>query len=174
MDEVALSFTCSKQVQASLRRREELRAFLDYVVLVASGCAVDGAARRSALFFIADGASGLRLLRFGRLERQRAMAYLAGLCSDLLRGTGAPGAGLALHPYLLPHEAVFASQSGGRIADAIRDLYDDESTRSKRATALGPMSSVIERYAPPSEEEARRMVEDRFGLFFQLAVEEQA
>jgi hypothetical protein len=76
----------------------------------------------------------------------------------------------------LPHEAVFASQrEGSAIRDEIIELCGVHETRAASFSSLqGPVPRVLARYAPPTEEDAQRMVADRFGLFFELAEEENA
>ncbi len=170
--EVALSFTCAQGVARGLRRREELRAFLEYVALVAAG-GQPSVPHRSALYYPSQAGGAVRFLRLGPLAPDRARAYLADLCTDLLVGVMSGRTASGVHPYVLPHEAVFSSrQKGLPITDAIASLCDDEQ-RSSFSSLYGPVDLVLERYTPPTEPEAARMVERRFGLFFQLAVEEE-
>jgi hypothetical protein len=44
----------------------------------------------------------------------------------------------------------------------------DESRGPGFSSLQGPVPRVMERYAPPAFKEAERMVEERFGLFFEL------
>jgi len=175
-----LTFSCRRKIEEEKRSREELHAFLDYVVLSASGASSDrGTApgHGSALFFTRGDAGAVRRLRFRPLERERALAYLTGLCTDLLTGVrDAKGSPTGVHAYLLPHEAVFASQrEGSAIRDEIIELCGVHETRAASFSSLqGPVPRVLARYAPPTEEDAQRMVADRFGLFFELAEEENA
>jgi hypothetical protein len=172
--DVTLAFTYRAGISGKELIREELAAFLDYVVLTAAGAEPARPGHRSAVFFSKDGHGKLRTLGFRPLERERARDYLARLCADLLTGAlDAQGAATGVHPYLLPHEAVFESRRKQvPIADAIDELCesDDASFSSLR----GPVPRVLERYAPPAANDAERMVQARFGLFFELAQEEGA
>lgn len=172
-----LIFSYRRKICEEKRSREELRAFLDYVVLVASGTEPACAGHSSALFFAAGGLGKLRVLRFRPLERDRALDYLARLCTDFLTGVRDGSGGHAgVHPYLLPHEAVFSSRSEGTsIFDEVDDLREaHESRRTSFSSVQGPVPSVLARYAPLPEAEARRVVRERFGLFFDLVEEETA
>jgi exodeoxyribonuclease V gamma subunit len=176
--DATLAFTCRAGISGKDLVREELGAFLDYVVLTAVGVEPARPGHRSAVFFAQDGHGKghgkLRTLAFRSLERERARHYLARLCADLLTGgLDAKGAATGVHPYLLPHEAVFESRrKQAPIVDTIDDLCesDDASFSSLR----GPVPRVLERYAPPAASDAERMVQARFGLFFELAQEEGA
>ena len=65
-------------------------------------------------------------------------------------------------------------------AVATNDVLPDQMALDARKLAwlqgvgslLGPVPRVLERYAPPAAVEAARMVEARFGLFFELARED--
>jgi hypothetical protein len=155
--------------------REELGAFLDYVVLTAAGAEPARPGHRSALFFTKDGHGKLLALGFRPLERARAQDYLARLCADLVTGTlDANGVATGVHPYLMPHEAVFASQRKQTpLADEIEKLCEGaESDHPVFSSLRGPVPRVLERYAPPPADEAERMAKARFTLFFELAIEE--
>jgi exodeoxyribonuclease V gamma subunit len=173
--DATLAFTCRAGISGKEMIREELGAFLDYVVLTAAGAEPARASHRSALFFTKNGHGKLRTLVFRPLERERARDYLARLCADLLTGAlDAQGASTGVHPYLLPHEAVFESQrKQAPIVDAIDDLCAGaESDDPVFSSLRGPVPRVLERYAPPDAGDAERMVQARFGLFFELAREE--
>ena len=175
--DASLGFTCRAGISAKDRIREELGAFLDYVVLTAAGAESTRPSHRSAVFFIKDGQGKLRTLGFRPLEREHAQDYLARLCADLVTGAlDASGAATGVHPYLLPHEAVLTSQHRqAPLVDAIEDLCAKaEDDGSSFSSLRGPVPRVLERYAPPPADEAERMAEARFGLFFELAVEEGA
>ena len=168
-----LCFTCRKETWNAGAVREDLRAFLDYVVLTAAGAARPG--HRSAIFHTKDGQGEVRVLGFRPLECARARDYLLRLCADLVTGAlDEDGAATGVHPYLLPHEAVLASRHKQTpLFDEIDKLcVEDENRGTSFSSLRGPVPRVVERYAPPSAEEARRMVEERFGLFFELVVEE--
>ena len=171
--DATLAFTCRAGISGKELVREELGAFLDYVVLTAASAEPMRPGHRSGLFFSKDGHGKLRTLSFRPLERERAYNYLARLCADLLTGAlDAKGAATGVHPYLLPHEAVFESRrTQAPIVDSIDDLCagDDASFSSLR----GPVPRVLERYAPPAAGQTERMVQTRFGLFFELAQEQE-
>ena len=175
--DATLAFTCRVGISGKELLREELGAFLDYVVLTAAGAEPARPGHRSAVFFTKDGHGKLRMLGFRPLERERARDYLARLCADLLTGTpDANGAATGVHPYLLPHEAVFESRRKSMpIVDAIDELCAGaESDDPVFSSLRGPVPRVLERYAPPDPGDAERMVQVRFGLFFELAQEEDA
>jgi exodeoxyribonuclease V gamma subunit len=175
--DVTLGFTCRAGITGKEMIREELGAFLDYVVLTAAGAEPVRPGHRSALFFTKDGQGKLRALGFRPLERARAQDYLARLCASLVTGAlDANGAATGVHPYLLPHEAVFASHPKQTpLVDEIAKLCEAaESDRKDFSSLRGPVPRVLERYAPPPAAEAERMVHSRFGLFFELVVEEGA
>jgi hypothetical protein len=172
-----LAFTCRAGISGKELLREELGAFLDYVVLTAAGTEPARSGHRSAVFFSKDGHGKLRTLAFRPLERERARDYLVRLCADLLTGTrDGNGAATGVHPYLLPHEAVFESRRKQMpLADAIDDLCAGaESDDPVFSSLRGPVPRVLEHYAPPPAGDAEGMVEARFGLFFELAQEESA
>jgi hypothetical protein len=177
--DATLAFTCRAGISGKEWIREELGAFLDYVVLTAAGAEATRPGHRSAVFFSKDGQGKLRTLGFGPLDRDRALGYLAQLCADLLTGgLDAQGAATGVHPYLLPHEAVFESRRKQiPIADAIDELCEGEgqggdSGRTTFSSLRGPVPRVLERYTPPAASDAACMVHARFGLFFELAQEE--
>lgn len=165
----SLAFTWRARATELELAREDMRAFLDYVVLTAAGDDDRRAGHRSALFHRSKGQAEVRVTRFAPLERARAQAYLAGLCRELLATAADPGA-WGLHPYLLPHEAVVASHVHGTIvAHEIRNLCDAYKRKNTGfSSVLGPLPDVLERYPVPSDEEAARMIEARFGLLFEL------
>jgi exodeoxyribonuclease V gamma subunit len=175
----SLTFSCRRKIEEEQRSREELHAFLDYVVLSASGASAQASTRGhcSALFFTRGDTGAVRPLCFRPLERERALAYLARLCTDLLTGVrDTKGTATGVHAYLLPHEAVFASRRrGSSIRDEIVDLCGMHEARAASFSSLqGPVPRVLDRYAPPTEKDAQRMALERFGLFFELADEDNS
>jgi hypothetical protein len=148
--------------------RQELWAFLEHVALAAAGEAESLAGHLSLLCYRDNDAADVRIRRFAPLGRARALDYLATLCRELLRAEVEPGMGL--HPYLLPYEAVMTSRAGGTsVTQEIRGLCQ----RCRRAgtgfsSTLGPLPDVVDTYPIPSQGEAERMVEARFGLLFDL------
>jgi hypothetical protein len=175
--DASLIFSCRGRIEKEGYSREELRAFLDYVVLAASGTKPMRPGHRGALFFASDGLGKLRVLRFRPLGRQPALDYLARLCGDFLTGArDDSGAWTGVHPYLLPHEAVVASRRNGTsIVAEIDDLRAGHESRGTSFSSLqGPVPGVLARYAPLTEPQAQRAARERFGLFFALAEEKTA
>ena len=149
--------------------KEDLRAFLDYVVLTATGLESGRAGHRSALFYRRKDQATARVVELAPLGRQRAEDYLCGLCRELVAfAPGNPGA--LLHPYLFPHEAVLASHERGTHVRREIEALLGEVERGNGGFSLlrGPVPNVPARYAPPPDAELERMVKARFGLFFEL------
>jgi exodeoxyribonuclease V gamma subunit len=93
-----------------------------------------------------------RILR--NIDEQSARNYLTGVLADLLGGP---------HEYLLPCEAVFESfAKDSPIREIVEKLLEND--RSPCSSRYGPVTD-IEPYSPPDEEQARAMIERRFGLF---------
>ena len=88
------------------------------------------------------------------IDEFRARTFLTDLLVDML---GAP------HAYLLPCEAVFEHFLKGT---AIEDIVErmKESDSSACSSRYGPVPN-FEQYEPPAADEARGMIERRFGLF---------
>ena len=172
-----LNFTCRTGISDANTCREDLWAFLDYVVLAAAGGEAVCPGHRGALFYNHDGQGKVHTLGFGPLARDRARGYLARLCADLLTGAlDVDGAATGVHPYLLPHEAVLASQRKKTpLLDEIDELCSEAEGKGRSMSSLqGPVPRVFDRYAPPTAPEAESMARSRFGLFFELALEECA
>jgi len=172
-----LSFTCRAGISDATIGREDLWAFLDYVVLAAAGTEPTCPGHRGALFYSHEGKGKLHTLGFRALERERARDYLARLCADLLTGAlDVNGAATGVHPYLLPHEAVLASQRHKTpLLDEIDELCSEAEGKGRSISSLqGPVPRVLDRYAAPTAQEAENMAKARFGLFFDLALEDRA
>lgn len=139
---------------ATRARRDILRAFFEHALLTAAGMeAVD----HGALVAVTDGERARRhAARFRPIAPDDARTWLGGLAGELASG---------VHPYLLPYEAVFtwASHSSSSLVEAVVGLRDKKGTFSSH---YGPVRRP-EAYDPPSEDEARRMVERRFGPFWE-------
>ena len=165
-----LAFTWRDKIAGQPLGKEDLRAFLDYVVLTATEPESSRPGHRSALFYRSKGDASVHLVEFAPLARERAIEYLTRLCDELVAySPQSPSAGL--HPYLLPHEAVLVSHARGtNVRQEIQNLSSGSERDHARFSSLwGPVPDVLARYGAPSEEEARRMVDVRFGLFFELA-----
>ena len=167
--ETALAFTTRKRVTPERLGKEDLWAFLDHVALAAAGGELERPGFRSVLFHAALDRPGQRAWRFGRLTAEVGRAYLRGLCGALLAG-GPEGA--AVHPYLLPHEAVLESwRKGSPVVEEIEALCAGEEQGDEFSSTRGPVPAATERYTAPPAAEAERMIAERFGLFFSLAKE---
>ena len=145
------------------------------MVLAAAGGEAACPGHRGALFYSRDGQGKVHTLGFRPLERERARGYLARLCADLLTGAlDVNGAATGVHPYLLPHEAVLASQrKKTSLLDEIDELCSEADGKDRSMSSLqGPVPRVFDRYAPPTAPEAESMARSRFGLFFELARQE--
>jgi exodeoxyribonuclease V gamma subunit len=151
-----------------------LSIFLDHVILAAADIAQDGHSGRLLLPEV--GKNGPPCRRFAPLTATRARAYLRDLVQELLRGTpDVSGHPSGLHAYVLPCEAVFAHHDQNQpIVDAVEELRDRcaENDRTTVSTQYGPIRDALWRWAPPSPDEAERMVRTRFGLFFELVIPE--
>jgi exodeoxyribonuclease V gamma subunit len=91
---------------------------------------------------------------FRGINAARARQFLTELLADLLGGS---------HAYLLPCEAVFDHLAGkNSIESAVRDMKEDD--QKPCSSRYGPVPN-FEQYDAPDEDEARRMIERRFGLF---------
>lgn len=163
----SLTFTWRAEVGDGLDK-DDLRAFLDYVVLAATGPEELRAGHRSHLFYRSKRRTDVRGRALKPLSRRRALDYLADLCRELLASRG-------LHPYLLPHEAVLEGHAEGgaglgpAICRAIERLRSDHDRKDTAfSSTRGPVPDVIAHYASPSPAEVERMVQARFGLFFEL------
>jgi exodeoxyribonuclease V gamma subunit len=136
------------------RSRKHLRAFLDHVVLTASGVAPEDD-YRSCLVIAGEGVTSAvkPLPRLGRLP---ATEYLRTVVSDLLS---------QVHAYLLPCEAVFKASVVERDHDFARAVDAVFSGRTiTPSSAYGPVPNPAEYPSLPNHE-AARIVARRFGLF---------
>ena len=118
-----------------------------------------------------------RAQHFGPLSAADSREYLRRLCAALVTGgRDSDGVPTAVHPYLLPHEAVLASRrNGSKVSEEIKRLSEaDDRREAGLPSTRGPVPEVTERFAPPSDAEAERMIEERFALFFKLATEKGA
>ncbi len=102
-----------------------------------------------------DGADLAKAHRvFHGIDAARAREFLTSLLADLLGGS---------HDYLLPCEAVFDYLIKERsIGSSVEEMKENESKAC--SSRYGPVPH-FEDYEPLSEDEARAVIERRFGLF---------
>jgi exodeoxyribonuclease V gamma subunit len=154
--------------------RDRLRAFIDHVALSAAGRG-DGSPWGTHVIWSYGDRHNTTSARFAPLPAADAHAYLARLIGDLVAGASTAGGWASgLHPYLLPCEAVFTAHSNGTpIVDEVEKLRDYylEMAWKTFSTVNGPVPQAVERHDPPSAEDAERMAQDRFGLYWQLLQE---
>jgi len=176
----SLVFSCRSPRDDMKVDRELLRAFLDHVALAAAGAGSHTA--HTALLAVADerdmAASALERRAFAALGRARALDYLAALAAELLSGDvdAASGVSTGVHAYLLPCEAIFRARRTDRpLTDVIQELREDylESPFGPTfSSCYGPVPHAVERHDPPAAGDAARMAEARFGLMFDLLVDD--
>jgi exodeoxyribonuclease V gamma subunit len=154
--------------------RDRLRAFIDHVALSAAGRG-DGSPWATHVVWSYGDRHNTTSARFAPLAAADAQAYLARLIGALVAGASTAGGWASgLHPYLLPCEAVFTAHSNGTaIVDEVEKLRDYylEMAWKTFSTVNGPVPQAVERHDPPSSEDAERMAQDRFGLYWQLLQE---
>jgi exodeoxyribonuclease V gamma subunit len=141
--------------------RASLRAFVDHAVLSASGVAEGRDHACVAVVATPDGALTRRRV-FGALSGDEARGWLRVIVGELLGGP---------HAYFLPCEAVFVHRHKAP-AGSVTPFIDD--ARAKLADSDGP-PALRSAYGPvprphehpsPAEDDARAMIERRFGAFF--------
>ena len=93
---------------------------------------------------------------FHGIDQAKARAFLLNLLADLLGGS---------HDYLLPCEAVFEYVSKNRsIQSSVEEMKESDSKSC--SSRYGPVPN-FEEYEPLSEDEAKQVIERRFGLFLE-------
>ena len=93
-----------------------------------------------------------RILR--NIDEFRATKFLTDVLADLLGGP---------HAYLLPCEAVFEHLlKNTPIQEIVEKMKENDG--SACSSRYGPVPN-FEQYEPPDEDEARGMIDRRFGLF---------
>jgi exodeoxyribonuclease V gamma subunit len=176
----SLFFSCRSQSRdgRTPRHRDRLRAFVDHLALAAAGL---GGGPHGALIAWSDGSDHeLDARRFREVMPETARDYLAGIVSAMLGGArDGNGQLTGVHPYLLPCEAVFnlkgARAEGKRTLveeiEKLRDDYLEKGNLLAFSSVNGPVPEAVERHDPPPLDEAERMVDERFGLYFALLEE---
>jgi exodeoxyribonuclease V gamma subunit len=139
------------------RAKDFLRGFLDAVVLSLLPGHHDPAEFHTHVIAAARTHNPRKAVRtFRNIDALRARRFLTDVVADLLAGP---------HEYLLPCEAVFDflnpknSKSIAQIVELMKEA--DHSSCSSRYGQVPDFT----RYEPPDEDQARQLVERRFGLF---------
>jgi hypothetical protein len=144
--------------------RDRIGAFVDQLALAASD--PDGAPRRRGVV-LRPGGTRLETFWVGALSRDEARRYLAGLASDMLAG---------VHPYFFPCEAVLGwrkkKEPRPELTSYIHTLRDAD-WKTPFTSNWGPVPQASGYPLPATEEEAQRLSEARFGLYFET-IEEDA
>ncbi len=136
-----------------------LRAFFDYLALVASGGPRDG---HRALILYGGAAAQDASMHLRGLTPEVAVAYLAQLTEDLLDGP---------HDYFLPCEALFRDAKGWHGLTGARLIENAKAVRRLEQggrSRFGPVPGG-ELYPLPAPDAALAMARRRFDLFFELA-----
>jgi exodeoxyribonuclease V gamma subunit len=93
---------------------------------------------------------------FHGIDQAKAQEFLINLLADLLGGS---------HDYLLPCEAVFDYVSKNRsIQSSVEEMKENDSKSC--SSRFGPVPN-FEEYEPLSDDEAKQVIERRFGLFLE-------
>lgn len=143
------------------RRRSALKAFLDQVLLAASGVAADRP--HASFLLLSASAEASDFEAFKPVSQDEARTYLTTLVSDLLNETRA---------YRLPIEAVLESHaSESNLLSSIERAYTAPLVTPR--SIYGPVPHP-ESYPLPDADFARAAVERRFGLFFARLTTEAA
>jgi exodeoxyribonuclease V gamma subunit len=137
-----------------LKAKDVLAGFLDSVVLSLLPDRQASDEYHANVLLATQGELPPRARRIFRgIDPRRARDFLTSLLADLLGGS---------HVYLLPCEAVFDYlRMGVPIESSVEEMKDNGSACSSR---YGPVPDFA-RYDPLAEDEARRVVDRRFGLF---------
>jgi exodeoxyribonuclease V gamma subunit len=165
----SLVLTCRRD--GDPRPKDRLRAFVDHLALSAAGLSAVG--HEALVAWSCGGQHRVHRACFAPLAPERARAYLAALVTDMLTGArDAGGRPTGVHDYLLPCEAVFeaAARPGRDVVEEVERLRDTYFELPARpfSSVMGPVPEAAERHQPPPPAEAARMVQARFGLYFEL------
>jgi exodeoxyribonuclease V gamma subunit len=159
----ALLFLSSSATAANGYGRDRLSAFIDQLALAASDPA--GAPRRRGVV-LRPGRGKPETFGMRALAHAEARTYLARLATELLG---------AVHPYFFPCEAVLGwrkkKEPRPELTAYIHTLRDSD-WRTYFTSDWGPVPRASS-YPLPTEDEAMRLLEARFGLYFD-AIEEDA
>jgi hypothetical protein len=143
--------------------RLTLRAFVDHVVLSASGVGA-GRAHDAIVVLSTPDKPDSKRTSFAPLARDRAAAWLRSVVRDLLTGP---------HAYFFPCESALAWQRSAARGDLVdwiakaRNFLGDSDNRSALRSAYGPVPRSSS-YPIPGEDAARDFAMRRLGLLFEL------
>jgi exodeoxyribonuclease V gamma subunit len=153
----ALPGSLTPVVRNKEKPKDFLRGFLDAVVLSLLPGHHDRLAHHAHVIPVPKDGEGVRAVRtFQNIDEARARQFLTNVLVDLL---GRP------HAYLLPCEAVLAYLDPKKkmpIESSVEMFKENE--HSKCSSEYGPVPD-FRVYDPPDDDEARAMIERRFGLF---------
>jgi exodeoxyribonuclease V gamma subunit len=160
----AVLLTSSSATPANGNGRDRLTAFIDQLALAATDPA--GAPRRRAVV-LRPGQERPETFWVGALGHGEARDYLGQLATDLLG---------AVHPYFLPCEAVLGwrkkKEPRPQLTAYIHTLRDSD-WKTPFTSNWGPIPRAST-YPLPPEDEALRIVEARFGLYFRTIEDDGA
>jgi exodeoxyribonuclease V gamma subunit len=140
----ALLGLASKDPERFHPQKDSLKGFLDHVYASAAGASGDEPYLFLAINAPPRGERRSTAIRFAPVARDRAVAYLETIVSDLLSGA---------HEYVLPCESVFSERHDVKL--------------DRTSTAHGPVPHP-EDYEPPDDETRAEIVARRFGLYFDI------
>jgi exodeoxyribonuclease V gamma subunit len=136
--------------------RDFLAGFLDAVILSTLAGHHDPAAYHAHIITTSNKGDSSKYRRtFHGIDEGHARKFLTELLTDLLNGP---------HAYLLPCEAAFKylGEKQTSIGSSVEQMKEND--REACSSRYGPVPD-FEQYDPPAEQEAREMIERRFGLF---------
>jgi exodeoxyribonuclease V gamma subunit len=145
--------------------RDRLSAFVDQLALAASD--PHGAPRRRGVV-LRPGQTRLETFWLRAVSSDEARAYLTRLAAELLA---------AVHPYFFPCEAVLGwrkkKEPRPELTAYIHTLRDSD-WKTYFTSDWGPVPKASAYPLPATEQEALRLCEARFGLFFETIEEDEA
>jgi exodeoxyribonuclease V gamma subunit len=145
--------------------RDRLTAFVDQLALAASE--PGGAPRRRGVV-LRPGQTRLETFWLRAVSHEEARAYLARLATELLGG---------VHPYFFPCEAVLGwrkkKEPRPELTSYIHTLRDAD-WKTHFTSDWGPVPKASGYPLPATEDEAQRLCEARFGLYFASIEEDDA
>jgi hypothetical protein len=152
----ALLLASSSSTPGNGNGRDRLSAFIDQLALAASD--PEGAPRRRGIV-LRPGQSKPETFWLRALGRDAARLFLARLATELLG---------AVHPYFFPCEAVLGwrkkKEPRPELTSYIHTLRDSD-WKTYFTSDWGPVPHAST-YPLPAEDEAMRLLEARFGLYF--------